>query len=124
MLREITDVRQEPGEAVRRWFTGKDLELIVWTDAEGALRRFQLAYDRGRQERVVQWIRGGGLSHHRVDTGEVHPLQPKATPILLPEPGPPPAGLREDFRAAAAEIDPALREAVAAALSGSGWPAR
>ena len=56
--------------------------------------------------------RGRGVAFHRVDTGEVHPLRPKATPILLPDDGPPPSDLAVRFRAAAAGLDGHLKKAV------------
>ena len=123
-LREISGVRTDPGEAPRRWFVGDDLDLILWEDDGGRVRRFQLAYDRGPRERLVEWVRGRGVAFHRVDTGEVHPLKPKATPILLPDDAPPPADLAGRFRAAAAGLQGHLREAVLEVLDEFGREGR
>lgn len=124
-LREITAVRQAPGDAPRRWFAGGDLELIVWEDSAGYVRRFQLAYDRGTANaRVVEWSRDAGIDHHRVDPGEAHSLDPNGTPILLAEPTAPPSDLAARFRAASVELDPGVRDAVSRVLADlDGWAA-
>ncbi|MES2693667.1 MAG: hypothetical protein V4773_09350, partial [Verrucomicrobiota bacterium] len=70
MLREIKNVRQEPGEGRRRWFESDGLELVVWLDARGRMTGFQLCYDSGRHEHALTWREGGGFSHDRVDPGE------------------------------------------------------
>ena len=123
-FREIPSVRHDPGESNRRWFIGDDLELIIWSDEAGGVRRFQLAYDRRGEERMVEWDRSRGIALHRVDTGEVHPLQPKATPILAPDHRRPPGDLAARFAAAAGSLERRVRDSVEVVLRklGTGEP--
>lgn len=83
MLTETTDIRQIPGEPKRRWFSDDDFELIVWTDESNAIMGFQLCYDKNRDMRALTWKAPSTYYHNSVDDGEVHALQPKATPILV-----------------------------------------
>jgi hypothetical protein len=54
MLREISGARQHDPTARRRWFQDDYFDLYVWTDSQGALRPFQLGYERDRHEKVVR----------------------------------------------------------------------
>ena len=85
MLREVINVRQVPGDLRRRWFESTHCDLIVWYTAEGTLAGFQFCYDKGHAERALTWKSPQAFSHMAVDTGEVHPLQYKAIPILVPD---------------------------------------
>jgi hypothetical protein len=82
-LIEFADVRQVPGEPRRRWFTCKDLELVVWCDESGGPIGFQLCYNNGPSECALTWNRESGFSHKIIDDGEEGPGKHKATPILL-----------------------------------------
>ena len=77
--------RSVPGEPGRRWFSSKKLDLIVWLSPTGSPIGFQLCYDKGQSERAITWTEPDKLTHSQVDSGEVDPLHPKATPILLPD---------------------------------------
>ena len=83
MLTEATDIRQIPGEPKRRWFSDDDFELIVWIDYNDIIVGFQLCYDKRNNMRALTWKAPSTYYHDRVDDGEVHPLQPKATPVLV-----------------------------------------
>jgi hypothetical protein len=85
MLRELENIRQVPGESLRRWFEDDTLDLIVWFSSEGAIVGFQLCYGKGTQERALTWLRDCGFSHMRVDDGEGRPRKYKMTPILVPD---------------------------------------
>jgi len=74
-----------PDEPARRWFSSKELDLIVWLSPTGSPIGFQFCYDKGKSEHAVTWTKSGSLTHSQVDSGEVDPLQPKATPILQPD---------------------------------------
>lgn len=84
-LREITRVRQIPGESPRRWFTSNEFDLYLWRDEFGEISSFQLYYDKSRGERALIWKRGAGTSHFGVDDGERRPYCYKGTPILVPD---------------------------------------
>lgn len=89
MLREIQDVRQNPGEPRRRWFSDNDLDLYVWLGEDGGIVQFQLCYDKGRDEQALTWRPDTGLTRHAVDDGEGGIYRMKSTPVLtgaeLPE---------------------------------------
>src|SRR5512146_1870967 len=82
MLSEIAAVRQDQPGLLRRWFQDDYFDLFVWLTPQGALRAFQLAYERTRRERVLEWSSEHGFGHHRVDSGE-QPLRSSMTPLLL-----------------------------------------
>jgi hypothetical protein len=117
MLREIADVKQNPGEPRRRWFSDENFDLIVWEPAGGGVAGFQLCYEKGGDQRAATWFPDSGLCNCAVDNGEDRPGKPKSAPILLcgaddpggtpPDAGLPPAVL-ERFRRASRHLDPAL----------------
>ena len=82
-LREITRVRQIARESPRRWFTSKDLDLIVWLDGRGGPQAFQLCYDKGHRERALTWHPRHGYGHMAVDDGEQRGFSHKGTPVLV-----------------------------------------
>jgi hypothetical protein len=53
----------------------------VWVAPAGGIVAFQLAYDRGGDERVLGWHRSAGYLHRHVDGGEESVFQ-KMTPLL------------------------------------------
>jgi hypothetical protein len=82
MLQEIKDVRQVPGDARRRWFGDDYFDLIIWYEPSGAIKGFQLCYDKGDYERALTWTREDGFSHNRIDGGDT-PGRLKMSPILM-----------------------------------------
>lgn len=82
MLREMSQVRQDPAEPERRWFADDFFDLIVWISPGGDITGFQLCYDKPGDERALTWRRQTGFQHNRVDTGELQRPY-KATPILV-----------------------------------------
>lgn len=82
-LIEFPNVRQIPGEPRRRWFTCKDVELVVWCDQVGGPIGFQFCYKDGRSEFAFTWNPECGCSHKIIDDGELRPGKHKATPILV-----------------------------------------
>ena len=83
-LREIANVRQVPGESPRRWFTSKDLDLILWLGPRGEPYGYQLCYGKeaGDERAVTFWPERGGLTQSRVDEGRGDPLSVKGVPTL------------------------------------------
>jgi len=84
MLRELRHVRQIAEESFRRCFSGPNMDLTVWVDADGGITGFELCYDKENAERAVRWIKGNGFDHQRVDDGEQRPWD-NLTPILVPD---------------------------------------
>lgn len=124
MLREISDVRQIPGDPRRRWFTDETFDLIVWEYRAGGIAGFQLCYDNGGDQRALSWFPDGGLRHCAVDTGESRPGKPKGVPILVcdvdktgsPRDSGPPAAVINRFRRAIRGLDPVLARFILAHL--------
>lgn len=82
MLIEEKNVRQIPGEGLRRWFFDDYFDLIVWYEENNETKGFQLCYDKFGKEKVLTWIKSKGYSHDEIDSGEV-PGEHKKTPILV-----------------------------------------
>lgn len=98
LMREVREVRQDPGGPRRRWFTNDFFDLLVWTAEDGAILAFQLSYDKPGYERALTWDREQGYGHSRVDDGEDQLGRIKASPILVVD------GVF-DFRSIAARFD-------------------
>lgn len=108
MLEEFKNVSQQretPG--YRRWYSDAVMELIVWYSPEGAVRGFQLCYDRDGRERAFTWHVDAGMSHTAVDGGEDTPLR-NDSPILVPDGAPRTDRVLEQFQERARSLDPAL----------------
>jgi len=69
-LREILIVEQKDPSLRRRWFQSDYFDLFTWQDAAGAVTKFQLCYDVGRDERALAWSRSEGTYHDGIDTGD------------------------------------------------------
>lgn len=70
MLRRIGQPGPESGGGRRLWFNSPDMDLVVVLDDRDDLSRFQLSWDKGRDERSLSWDRLSGFSHGRVLDGE------------------------------------------------------
>ncbi len=116
-LRELVNVRQVPGESPRRWFTSKEMELIVWLGAKGQPHGFQLCFGkRGRDEKAVTYWPGRGISAASIDEGS-EPVGIKASPTLAPnEPVELPL-VRAQFLALSGEVPEDLRVLVLKVLT-------
>jgi hypothetical protein len=69
MLREIRNVKEIPGQGVRRWFNDEHLDLFVWYDADGRIIGFQLCFDKDtRDERALTFTEDAGYSLDHVAT--------------------------------------------------------
>ena len=82
-MKECISIRQLPGESKRRWFSSKDLDLIVWFSDEDYFRGFELRYDKRGYERSLRWTSSGGFYHMAVDDGEQNLGKYKETPVLV-----------------------------------------
>ena len=111
MLSEISAVRQDQPGLIRRWFQDDYFDLFVWLTPHGALRAFQLAYERTRRERVLEWSSERGFDHNRVDSGEQQPFTNR-TPLLI-RGGPCPVRLvAREFDRRSVELEPRLRDVI------------
>jgi hypothetical protein len=118
MLREISGVRQDDPAVRRRWFQDDYFDLYVWTDPQGELRAFQLAYERGRREKALSWDRARGYSHRVVDRGDESPFS-QMTPLLCADAGRfPKYRVISQFDSRAAGLAPPLRHEIRARLAG------
>jgi hypothetical protein len=117
MLREISGVRQDDPTARKRWFQDDYFDLYLWTDAQGALRSFQLGYERYRQEKVLSWDRARGYTHRVVDGGDSSPFN-CMTPLLAADAGRfPKYRVISQFDSRAAGLEAALRHEIRARLA-------
>ena len=66
MLSEIRHVKQERGEARRRWFTDDYWDLYVWIRSDRAFSGFQLCYGKPDAEHALTWMEGESPSHTSV----------------------------------------------------------
>lgn len=82
-MREIREPRQIKGEPRRRWFYTNTCELVLWLGRGDVVVGFQFTYDKDTVAHVLTWQHPDKFVHTAVDTGEVHPLKPKASPILV-----------------------------------------
>jgi hypothetical protein len=83
MLREEKNVRQNPGEPVRRWFADEFFDLIVWLEPDKSVWGFQLCYDRGHKPRALTWTKKNGHKHSGIDDGEGAGGTQKGSPVLV-----------------------------------------
>ncbi len=82
MLREIP-VSPTENEPAKRWFTDANTDLFVWVDDDGQIEKFQICYNKGKDEHALSWNREQGFSHHAVDDGEQKVMKMKKSPILV-----------------------------------------
>jgi Uri superfamily endonuclease len=115
MLTELKNIRQNPGENRRRWFSDEDLDLIVWQAESGRVSAFQLCYDKQRAEHALMWRSGQTLEHYRVDGGEPGPRQ-NLSPMMESAPLPQVGDVQDRFAARSADIDSDVRAQVLAVL--------
>jgi hypothetical protein len=84
LLREISHVRQVPNDYFRRLFANKNLDLVVWYQADKSIHGFQFTYGHTDRPKVLTWLKDRGFSHARIDDGEESPLA-NPSPILVPD---------------------------------------
>jgi hypothetical protein len=82
VFREISAVKQVPGEPFRRWFSSASMDLFVWTNDADEIVSYQLSYNKPRAEKALTWRAGQGFCHDDVDEGS-RPGKHPASPILL-----------------------------------------
>ena len=110
MLSEVTQTKQNQGEPRRRWFIDPQVDLYVWYDEAGAVVQFQICYDKGPEEKALNWNAGTGFSHRGVDDGESGVFRMKSTPILTGSATLDLDAVRRIFAAAAGNLEYDLHE--------------
>jgi len=55
VFREISGVKQTPGEPFRRWFSCESMDLFVWTNDSDEVVSYQLSYDKPHPEKALSW---------------------------------------------------------------------
>jgi hypothetical protein len=115
MLSEISGVLQDQPELRRRWFQDDYFDLFVWLTSPGELRAFQLAYDRVRGERVLEWSSERGFEHSVVDSGEEQPIANR-TPLLVRGGACPVREVTREFERRSGQLEARLREAMLSKL--------
>lgn len=81
MLREISDLTQTSDNLNRRWFADTEMDLFVWYDRDANIIKFQISYDKNKDEQVITWNSSNGFSHHLIDDNR-SPDRMKASPLL------------------------------------------
>lgn len=117
MLVELHSPRQIAGEPERRWFTSRDMDLVVWLDSAGQPIGFQLCYDKRHQEKALTWRGEGTLSHAVVDAGETHDMKHKASPVLGHGLSADLAAIADGFRGEASALPPDIAALVLQVLA-------
>ena len=69
-LREISGVRQDEPQTMRRWFHSDYFDLFVWQAPDGEVLSFQLCYGIDTSERALVWRRELGFFHDGVELGD------------------------------------------------------
>ena len=120
MLYEIPRPRQSNRHHRKRWFTCCDMDLFIWFSDDTPVR-FQLTYDKGRQEKAINWDFDLGFRHYLVDSGETFPaLYPghyKQTPVMIDLCDQQNlASIARDFLAASENIDTGIADFIYARL--------
>ncbi len=108
MLIEKHKVRQSGDGRIRRWFSDRRFDLIVWYKGDENISGFQLCYKSGHDEKALTWFKDKGFSHDRVDDGEGNMVTHKMTPILVPDGAFDRDGILALFRNESGEIDPSV----------------
>src|ERR1044071_8505459 len=111
MLSEISAVRQDQPGLVRRWFQDEYFDLFVWLTPQGTVRAFQLAYERARRERVLEWSSEHGFGHNRVESGEEQP-HINRTPLLIRGGLCPVRLVAREFARRSIELDAGVRDPI------------
>jgi hypothetical protein len=110
-----TPIIPKEGDLPRRFMSDDYFDLFVWYYPDERVHGFQLCYDKQGQERAVTWIRGKGLQHNRVDTGEALPTENRA-PVLISGGDFPKAKVIAEFDRRSVRLPPDLRRLILSTL--------
>jgi len=117
VLREISFVKQERRADRKRWFTDDDWDVYVWNRADGSFSGFQLCYDKTGYQRAFTWMEGQAPAHTAIlehsNSGGTHD---QSSPLLVSDGTADIRGLATSFWQVSRDIDPRVRNHVAAKL--------
>ena len=82
---EIITSRRFDNDLRRRWFSDDYFDLIVWENQNKEIVKFELCYNKLKDEHAYVWEQQTGQSHFRVDDGEGVPDKHKMSPIFMPD---------------------------------------
>ena len=116
-----TPITRKPGQPPRKWMSDDFFDLIVWYAPDQSVHGFQLCYDKDEEEKAITWIRGKGLQHSLVDTGEVLPTE-NHSPVLVHGGAFPATRVRGEFLRRSVNLSPKLRRLVLSKLSSDRLP--
>jgi len=116
MMKEVHQVKQNPGEPTRRWFYDDYFDLIVWLTPDGKAYGFQLCYDKKGNERSLTWKSSGHFSHDRIDDGEGRAFRHKSAPIAMKDGLFDATGIGNRFLKASEQLPEDLRSVVLQAI--------
>ena len=83
MMIESGTKRQFRGGVKRRWFSDNYFDLIVWEDEKRDIVRFELCYNKFKDEHAYVWNQQDGYDHLKVDDGEDGTERSKMSPIFV-----------------------------------------
>lgn len=113
---ELKHSRQRADEPRRKWFTTTRQDLLVWFDDNEAITAFRLTYEWDGKLFSLHWDAETAFVHSNIDTGDRGGGWSKSS-LLTRTKLPPKADLADQFRVQANDIDPRVRDFVAAKLS-------
>jgi len=109
LLTELHKLRQHPGEPRRRWFSNRELDLIVWFDDRDTIVAFDLCYGKPQHEHVFRWRPSKPMTHLRVDDGEQRAGHHKMTPVYVADGTYDALATAQRFANASSELDGVIR---------------
>lgn len=83
MLIETKDVKQSKEDVQHRWFSDDYFDLILWQNQNKDILRFELCYDKNKNEHAYVWNQQSGYTHLKVDDGEGVLGRYKMSPIFI-----------------------------------------
>ena len=83
MMTEIINKKQPESVLGRRWFSDDYFDLIIWENKNKEIKRFELCYNKFKNEHALAWSGETGYSHLKVDDGEQILGRHKMSPILI-----------------------------------------
>lgn len=122
MLKEYP-VRQHQGELKRRCFSDDFFDIYVWVDNHSTISKFQLCYNKKRNEHALTWTKENGFQHYSIDDGEASPTK-NQTPIFASDGLFPANEVFEKFVVNSEGIDQKVRSFLIEKLSSYECPTR
>ena len=81
-LYEISHIRQSNRSLNKRWFTCREMNLIVWFRRNVPVS-FQLTFNKNAQEHTINWAQQRGFSLYLNNSAEKEFFQQQKSPLLV-----------------------------------------